>query len=170
MRPAGNAMKIIDSRSLCNLSATASGSSRLRANWNLHPVLDDPVQRFCNAMEPGTYVRPHRHAAEDRWELFLALAGRAIIVTFDDGGLLKERVSIDAKGPNLGLEIPGGTWHTVAAAKAGTVLFELKPGPYVPLTDKDFAPWAPAEGARACAAFEVWFRKGDEGSAPPLDQ
>lgn len=169
MRPAGNVIKIIDSRSLCNLSSTASGSARRRANWNLHPVLDDPIQRFCNAMEPGTYVRPHRHAGEGRWELFLALTGSAIIVTFDGGGLLKERVFIDAKGPNFGLEIPGDTWHTVAAAKAGTVLFELKPGPYVPLTDKDFAPWAPAEGASTCAAFEVWFRDGEEGSAPPLD-
>lgn len=159
---------MIDSHLLRGISASASVSSRLRANWNLHPVLDDPIQRFCNAMEPGTYVRPHRHAGEGRWELFLALTGTAHVVIFDNQGVLKERTLIDAQGPNFGLEIPGGTWHTIAAAKVGTVLFELKPGPYIPLADKDFAPWAPAEGASACALFEAWFKTGEEGSTPPL--
>jgi len=39
-----------------------------------------------------------------------------------------------------------GLWHTFFALEDNTVLFEVKPGPYDPGTDKDFAHWAPAEG------------------------
>ena len=55
-------------------------------------------------------------------------------------------------------------WPTFAALEAGTVLFEIKPGPYSALTDKDFAHWAPPEGDPACPAFERWFREGEIGS------
>ena len=34
-----------------------------------------------------------------------------------------------------------------------TVVFEVKPGPYQPTSDKDFAPWAPAEGGPDAPAY-----------------
>jgi cupin fold WbuC family metalloprotein len=159
-------MKLIDQAHLQDLSLRAMASPRRRDNWNLHPTLDDPIQRFCNAIEPGTYVRPHHHTLEGRWELFLALAGAAAVVVFDDGGVLRERAVVRAGGPTHGVEIPAGAWHTIAALEAHTVLFEIKPGPYSALTDKDFAQWAPLEGDPACPAFEQWFREGAPGRAP----
>ena len=39
----------------------ALSSPRKRTHYNLHDDLGDPVQRLCVAMEPGSYVRPHRH-------------------------------------------------------------------------------------------------------------
>lgn len=160
-------MKRITRQQLETLSRQAAESARGRANWNLHPSLADPTQRFCNAMEPGTYVRPHRHQAPGRWELFLALTGEAQVVTFSEKGGLLARVTIGADGPDYGIEIPEGVWHTVASLQPGTVLFELKPGPYIPLTDKDFAPWAPTEGHSTCPQFERWFRDGPLESFPP---
>jgi hypothetical protein len=71
-------MKVIDRDSLNRLSADAAERPRRRANWNLHPALDDPIQRFFNAMEPRTYVRPHRHDGAGRWECFFAISPRAI--------------------------------------------------------------------------------------------
>jgi hypothetical protein len=47
------------------------------------------------------------------------------------------------------------------------VLFEVKPGPYEPLNDKDFATWAPAEGDPAAAAFVDWYRRAMPGERPP---
>ncbi len=159
-------MKIIDRDTLSNLSAEASARPRRRANWNLHPTLDDPIQRFFNALEPGTYVRPHRHDEAHRWECFFAVRGAATVVTFSDDGILRDRVVIvgDGDGGNLGVEIPPRTWHSLACLQPGTILLELKPGPYEPMTDKDFAKWAPAEGNAPCAAFERWFREGALGS------
>lgn len=159
-------MKVIDQETLSRLSMDAAQRPRRRANMNLHPTPDDPIQRFFNAMEPGTYVRPHRHDAAHRWECFFAIRGSAAVVTFSDDGHLLDRVVISADGGNLGLEIPPRAWHALACLQPATILLELKPGPYEPLTDKDFAPWAPEEGSATCPAFEQWFREGLAGGGP----
>ncbi|MBI5017722.1 MAG: WbuC family cupin fold metalloprotein [Deltaproteobacteria bacterium] len=159
-------MNLVDLRMLQTLSARAASSSRGRATHNLHPCLEDPVQRFLNAMEPGTYVRPHRHGPE-RWELFLALAGGAAVLCFDETGRVGERAEICARGPLLAVEVGEGSWHAVASLAPGTVLLELKPGPYVPPSDKDFADWAPAEGTSGATEFAAWLLVAREGSLPP---
>jgi cupin fold WbuC family metalloprotein len=163
-------LKLIDDALLHGLSERAAGTARRRVNHNLHPALGDPVQRLCNAFEPGTYVRPHRHTQAGRWELFLALIGRAAVLVFDGDGRVQRRVVLDAGGPVRGVELSAGTWHTVVSLDPGTVLFEVKPGPYEALTDKDFAPWAPAEGEAAAARFETWYRSAAPGECPPSDQ
>ena len=156
-------MKIVDRERIRSVQRAARQSLRLRANDNLHPTLEDPVQRFLNAMEPGTYVRPHRHSDPGRWELFLALEGRAVVLLFGERGEVLRRVELSPEGPARLVEIPPGAWHAVAALEEGTVLFELKPGPYRPLADKDFAPWAPAEGTDGASELEAWFRRAAPG-------
>ena len=47
----------------------------------------------------------------------------------------------------LSPELPPGLWHTLVAFEPGSIFFETKPGPYVPLSAADLAPWSPAEGA-----------------------
>ena len=49
----------IDTDLLAAVCEAAAASPRLRSNHNLHG-LGDLVQRFLNALQPGTYVRPHR--------------------------------------------------------------------------------------------------------------
>jgi cupin fold WbuC family metalloprotein len=140
-------IKLITDPQLAALTQQAQAAPRRRANFNLHPRLDDPVQRFLNAMEPGTYVRPHRHTTpEPKWELFVALSGAIAVLLLDDAGTVKERVTIAAAGPVRAIEVEPGAWHTVVALEPGTVLFEFKQGPYAALSDKDFAAWAPREG------------------------
>ncbi len=147
------------------LQEKAVNSPRRRTNLNLHQTLEDPVQRFLNAIEPGSYVRPHRHHSPLRWELFTALTGRAVVLLFDDDGTVLERTEIGAGGPVHAVEIPAGAWHTIAALEPGTVLFEFKQGPYAAVTDKDFASWAPAEGDADCTTLERWFREARIGNS-----
>lgn len=149
-----------------NVSAKAASVPRRRAQHEFHESHRDPIQRFLNAVEPRSYIRPHRHA-ENRWEWFQALAGAAAILIFDENGTVLERVEISPAGPVFGAEISPGVWHTVVSLARGTVLFEIKPGPYVPLTDKDFAPWAPPEGSQACRRFVRWFSGAAPGDEPP---
>lgn len=152
--PRAGPLKLVGSELLGELSARAAASPRRRANHNLHPELADPVQRFLNAMDPGTYVRPHRHMApEPKWELFVVLAGAVAVLLFDDAGAVVERVELAADGDLRGVEVPAGCWHSLVALRPGTVLFECKQGPYVALGDKDFAAWAPAEGEPGAAAL-----------------
>jgi cupin fold WbuC family metalloprotein len=159
-------MKIVTLEALEELSRQAAGSPRRRANLNLHPELSDPVQRFFNALEPGSYVRPHRHGT-GRWETFIALAGRAVMLTFDDDGTVLERADLAPAGPAVAAEVAGDVWHAVAALEPGTVLLELKPGPYHPIEDKDFAPWAPPEGDAAASLLVRWYTTARPGSSPP---
>ena len=90
-----------------DLSKTAQSLPRLRKNYNIHPQLDDPVQRLFNAMEPATYVRPHRHPSDDRWEFFQIVSGRAAVLTFDQQGTVRDKVVLSQSGPNIAIEIPG---------------------------------------------------------------
>lgn len=157
-------LKVIESADLACLSGKAVASPRGRANFNLHPELADPIQRFLNAIEPGSYVRPHRHAfAEGRWELFVILSGAVAVLVFDDEARVIDRVELDTAGGVLAVEIPPGVWHALVALKPGSVMFEFKPGPYSPLSDKDFAIWAPAEGDPATPAWVERYRRAVVG-------
>lgn len=157
-------MRTLDKGALEDLRSEAAASPRGRCNLNLHPELSDPVQRLFNALEPGTYVRPHRHPRDDGWELFVILAGRAVALTFDDAGRVLERAELGPAAPAWGVEVPGNTWHALAALEPGTLALEVKRGPYTPLTDKDFAPWAPGEEEPGAALVERWYRRAAPGA------
>ncbi|MBI4745662.1 MAG: WbuC family cupin fold metalloprotein [Deltaproteobacteria bacterium] len=126
-----------------NLVEAARSSPRKRMNLNIHQSLDATVQRFFNAMEPDTYVRPHRHVQDGRFELFLCIRGKGAAITFDDSGKVLDSVIISPDGVSIGIEIPPRAWHTILCLSPGTVFFELKEGPYMEIDDKDFAAWAP---------------------------
>ena len=146
-----SAIRVIDAGAVTAAVAASRAAPRRRANHNLHPSLDDPIQRFLNVLQPDSYVRPHRHE-RDRFELFLVLAGRAAALLFDDFGTPSAAVVLSPAGTRA-IEIAGATWHTLLALDPDTVLFEVKPGPYRPLDDKEFAPWAPLEGDPAAPAL-----------------
>ena len=147
--------------------AKAGMSPRKRAHHNLHPVLEDPVQRLCVAIEPGTYIRPHRHADPLTWEVFLMLRGSAVYLSFDDSGRVSERIVLAAAGPVHAIEIPAGTWHSVASLEPGSVFFEVKQGPYKAPLAGNSAAWAPAEGDPECERLEAWYRTAQTGELPP---
>jgi cupin fold WbuC family metalloprotein len=125
----------------------ASQSQRLRKNYNFH----DPaelVQRFLNVLQPGTYVRPHRHCAVpgmNRFELFLVLQGSLGILLLNPQGEIIQQEYLSADGELRGVELPAGTYHTLIALAPNTVTFEVKEGPYLAATDKEFLELFPEE-------------------------
>lgn len=146
-------MITIDQKLASIVSAEATSSPRLRKNYNFHTDYSDPVNRMLNAMEPGTYVRPHKHESPDKCEVFIVLTGRALVVQFDPSGSIVEHITLDKETGMFGVEIPPRTWHTIISLAPGTVVYEVKPGPYAPIDDKNFAPWAPAEGSPESGAY-----------------
>jgi cupin fold WbuC family metalloprotein len=138
---------------LDQLSDKARQAPRQRMNHNFHQTSDDLLNRMLNAMEPGTYVQPHKHENPDKREAFLLLRGRILIVSFDDAGQITDHIELNPATGNFGLEIPPRTYHTLITLESGSVLYELKDGPYNPVNDKHFAPWAPAEGSPEAAAY-----------------
>ena len=138
-------LRPIDRTLMDTASLQARNNPRRRALLRYHE-LPEAVQRMINAVEPESYICPHRHLRPPHVEVFLVLRGGGVLVRFDDGGAILESVELDAGGPVHGVEIPPGAWHTVLALDPGTVFYEVKEGPYDPAADKEFAPWAPPEG------------------------
>ena len=126
-------MKIVDTQMLLNLTSKAKATARGRSNLNLHPTLSDPVQRFLNAIEPGSYVRPHRHRIpQEKWELFVVLSGGVVVLVLDDTGKVLDRVELEATGQNRAVEIPPGAWHTLAEPTPARFSSNSKRGPILP--------------------------------------
>ena len=48
-----------------------------------------------------------------------------------------EAIELSPNGPVVALNIPLGQWHTVRALESGTVIMEVKDGPYEPTGPKD---------------------------------
>jgi cupin fold WbuC family metalloprotein len=138
-------MKIINKQVLDQLTENARHSPRLRKNWNIHPRDDFPSQRLLNAMEPSSYIRPHRHLDPNKDETFLVVRGRLGVILFSDSGQVTGSVLLDTAGATLGIDIPAGVFHTAVSLAEGTVFFEAKAGPYLPLTEDEKAPWSPEE-------------------------
>lgn len=160
-------MKQIDSALMDSLIKQAKESPRQRAHFNFHPELNDPVQRLCMAIEPGSYVRPHRHSDPHTWEVLMILCGSLAILVFDDTGKVLERTVLVAGGRIPAAELPQNAWHTLVSLEYGTVVFEVKLGPYRPITEINSAVWAPLEGTPQAAHYLEWFRNTNTGDAPP---
>jgi cupin fold WbuC family metalloprotein len=137
----------IDNQLLDQVSQKAKAAPRRRMNHNFHQVPEDLLNRMLNAMEPDTYVRPHKHENPDKREAFIVLRGSFLIVVFDDSGNITDHVILGNKQGMYGLEIPPRTYHTLISLEEDSVIYELKDGPYIPQSDKVFAPWAPEEGS-----------------------
>ena len=144
--------KTITAEALADLTRQAGRSERRRAHLNIHDSPDAPVQRFFIAMEPGTYIRPHRHPQPNKWEFFLLLEGEIDVLIFDDAGKVQRRTVLSPTHTRM-VELPAGTWHTYVCRQPGTVVLEIKEGPFIPTPEEDFAPWAPAENTPAAADY-----------------
>ena len=130
----------------------ARASPRLRSNYNFHPTHEDPTHRFLNVFLRGTYVAPHRHIAIPKPEAFLVLRGELVCFLFDESGRVVARHVLGRAGV-LGIDLPPGAWHTLAPVTEVAVCYEVKPGPWDPATDKEFALWAPREGEPGTADY-----------------
>jgi cupin fold WbuC family metalloprotein len=138
---------IIDRNLLDNLSAEARANPRLRKNYNIHPSDDFCCHRLLNAIEPGSYIRPHRHLDPVKDETFVILRGRLAVFTFDEEGRVLSRTILVAGGETIAIDIPNGVFHTAVSLDPGTIFFEAKAGPYVPIAEAEKAHWSPAEGS-----------------------
>jgi cupin fold WbuC family metalloprotein len=128
-------------------------SPRLRVIQPFHRSERETLHRMFNAVQPGSYIRPHRHLQPPKAEAWIVLQGAVAFFTFDDDGATREIVGLSRDGEAFGVDLSPGVYHTFIALEPDTVIFEVKDGPYVAATDKSFAPWAPAEGAPEAAAY-----------------
>lgn len=145
----------IDQHIIDPLIEKAREIPRRRKNYNFHPHPSERLHRMLHAMEPDTYVQPHKHENPDKIEAFLVLKGRVAAIEFNDKGEITDWMLLDPITGNYGMEVPPRTWHSLICLESGTVVYEVKDGPWDPADDKFFAPWAPAEGDPACYEYNL---------------
>ncbi|MFA6770685.1 MAG: WbuC family cupin fold metalloprotein [Bacteroidales bacterium] len=142
--------KLINSQLLDTITEKAKESQRLRMNHNLHNSLEDNVQQLLNALEPGTKIPIHRHL--HTCETYLLLRGKIKVFLHNEKGQIEESLILSAVTTkeqslntdkkingreNYGLNIPAGQWHSLEVLESGTIILEVKEGPYKPLDQKD---------------------------------
>ena len=121
---------------LDKLTEEAKASPRLRMNMDLRNSAEDQSQRMLNAIEPGSPLPIHRHQKTS--ETVVCLRGRLVEEYYDE---LERRctdaIELSPNGPVVALNIPAGQWHTVRSLESGTVIIEVKDGPYEPIQPED---------------------------------
>lgn len=120
---------------LDSLTAMAKASPRLRMNYDLRNSSEDGSQRMLNAIEPGSPIPIHRHRMTS--ETVVCLRGSFVEEYYDAAGQLCDTIELKPGGSCVALCIPAGQWHTLRALESGTVILEMKNGPYEPLEKED---------------------------------
>ncbi|MGZ5008890.1 MAG: WbuC family cupin fold metalloprotein [Methylobacter sp.] len=143
----------INQQLLKNLSKEAIESPRRRKNHNFHQNNEAQAHRLLNAIELSSYVMPHKHNDPNKAETMLCLSGKLGLIVFDSTGNVQQTLILEANSETVGVDIPHDIFHTVLALESGTVFFEAKAGPFVPITAEEKAPWAPAEGDDAVTNY-----------------
>ena len=126
---------LIDNNLLDKVTQQAKASNRLRMNYNLHNSLDAKAQRLLNALEPGTLLPVHRH--RHTAETYIVLRGSIRVIFCDNTKTPTDHFVLAPLEGSYGLDIPAGQWHTLEVLEGGTVIFEVKEGPYTPLQPDD---------------------------------
>ncbi len=146
-------MRIITKDLLAQVSAEARQNPRLRKNYNFHPSDESRSHRLLNAIEPESYIRPHRHLDPEKDETFILMSGRLGIIVFSDDGEVLEAVLLSQASGNLAVDVPHGVYHTAISLESGTLFFEAKAGPYLLLNEAETSPWAPEENSPQAQTF-----------------
>ena len=151
-------MKIITLELLRQVTEEALASPRLRKNHNIHSNDESRCHRLLNAIEPSSYIRPHRHLDPEKDEAFILMSGRLGIITFSCEGVVENVVVLSHENGNLAADVPHGNYHTALSLQTGTVFYEAKAGPYIPVTEMEKALWAPNENTPEASSYLEWLR------------
>jgi cupin fold WbuC family metalloprotein len=163
-------MFILDNKILDDLCQQAESSSRRRQYLNIHCSYEENCQRLFNAIQPDSYIPPHRHSIAGKKELLVAIRGSFSLITFDDHGnfirsyLFGSELYTDKLCSSVGVEIPPDVWHTVIAKQKNSILLEVKEGPFISDEAKEPALWAPQDDSAAVDSFLAKCHKFSESN------
>lgn len=126
---------LLDKQFLDQLSKSASENPRLRASYDLRNTDQDKSQRMLNALHPGTILPIHRHPFTA--ETLIMVRGSICQKFYNNQGEVTDTFVLNAGGECSVLQIPAGQFHSLECLEEGTVIFEAKDGPYMPVSADD---------------------------------
>jgi cupin fold WbuC family metalloprotein len=134
-------------------------NERRRIVQPFHRTNGDLLRRMLNAIQPDSYAQPHRHPPASNQEAWLVLQGALALVFFEDDGAVCERLVLQAGSDAFGVDFSGDRFHTLVVLEPDTVIYEVKLGPYAPLSGTEVATWAPAEGTSEAVDYLEQLRR-----------
>ncbi|HEX05267.1 MAG TPA: cupin fold metalloprotein, WbuC family [Bacteroidetes bacterium] len=153
LEPQSGELTVLTDELIERTIAASRNSQRKRIILPFHDGASNTLHRMFNAIQPGSYIRPHRHQNPAKDEALLLLRGALKFFTFHEDGRVDQVRNVAANTTEFGIDVRAGVFHTFIATEQDTVVFEVKPGPWSAATDKDFATWAPEEGSDECADY-----------------
>ncbi|MCL9655246.1 WbuC family cupin fold metalloprotein [Pseudomonas protegens] len=147
----------LDQALFSDLAEKAAANPRGRQHHNFH-AMEEHCHRMVVALQPSTYVPPHRHLSADKAETLLVLKGRLGVLIFDEAGQVQGKRVLQAGGDCIGVDLPAGVFHGLVVLEADSLMFECKAGPYRPVGEGEQASWAPREGEPGVAQYHAWMR------------
>ena len=146
--------EFIDRELMDVVAEKAAASPRRRMNYNFHRSTDEKVNRLLNVMHRGSYLPVHRHLNPEKSESIIVVRGKVGVTIYDDAGREVVSRTVGAGCDCVGFDIEAGVWHGLVVLEDNTVLFEVKEGPFAPITPDNIATWTPAvEDAAAVEKF-----------------
>lgn len=142
------------------LLAMSRESPRMRMLQKIHKSHDSGVQRMFNALQPGTYIMPHRHMHPRKEETIMVVAGSMLFIEFSDDGEIKDTLLLQPGTEVFGVDVAPHVYHTYIPLKPDTLMLEIKDGPFNPTDDKDVPEWAPREGTPEAEPYLLEMIKG----------
>ncbi len=132
-------------------------NARRRARLCVHPGPDDRLHEMLIVLDRGTYIRPHRHGRKS--ESFHVIDGELDVVVFHDDGAVREVVRMGPFGSGRAFfyRVMEPCYHAVLVNTPHVLFHETTNGPF-DRAETEFAPWAPAEGDPAAAAYAADLR------------
>ena len=132
----------IGSSELDTLKAALKASAKRRARINTHPDGEDTLHEMIIAIEPGSYIRPHKHPGKS--EAFHIVEGEVDIVVFKDDGEIDQLVRLGAPGSGRSFyyRMSQPFFHTLIVRSDVLIVHEITNGPFRP-EETIFADFAP---------------------------
>ncbi|MGB5942593.1 MAG: WbuC family cupin fold metalloprotein [Leeuwenhoekiella sp.] len=146
MPPPGTDLTFITEKMMAEAIALSRKSPRKRIILPFHKEDGNTLHRMFNVVQPGSYIRPHHHKKANKCESIIVLRGSICYLSFSEYGKIQNFQKLTAGSPIFGVDSEPHIIHSFYALEEDTVVFEVKPGPYDPAIDKDFAVWSPEEG------------------------
>ena len=130
-------------------------SAKRRARINAHPDGEDALHEMIIAIDPSSYIRPHKHPGKS--EAFHIIEGEVDIVVFTDDGEIDRIVPLGPPGSGRAFyyRMSMAFFHTLIIRSDILIVHEITNGPFRPSATV-FADFAPDDReAEKAAAYQA---------------
>jgi cupin fold WbuC family metalloprotein len=137
------------------LKAAVKASAKRRARINAHPDGEDALHEMIIAIDPSSYIRPHKHPGKS--EAFHIVEGEVDIVVFKDDGEIDQIVELGAPGSGRSFyyRMSKPFFHTLIIRSDMLIVHEITNGPFRP-QGTIFADFAPEDSdTERAAAYQA---------------